>query len=397
MKAHNIHDLRALARRRLPKGLFEYVDRGGEDEVALENNSAALRRVKLLPRVLADVSKRELSVELFGQTLAMPLAIAPTGSAALLWYEGEQALARAAGAAGVPFTLSGGSSVPMERVVELIGKRTWFQIYMWQDLSLSHKVIERAKNAGIEVLLVTVDSAVAPIREYNARNGFSQPFRITPQNTLDVLSHPRWFAGVALRYLATSGLPRYQNVPAALRDPITGLPARMVVTSSMVWKDLREVRRLWPGILVVKGLMTPEDAALAVNHGADAVVVSNHGGRNLDSAPATIEMLPRVVDAVGHRIAVLVDGGVRRGSDVVKALALGAKAVLAGRAPLYGAGAAGEAGVSQALGILRNEIDTTLGLIGCASIRALDRSYVQLPGEARPATPAVQQIGVRSS
>jgi len=376
LAALNIADLRELARRRLPKGVFEYVDRGAENEVALDENIAALRRVKLLPRALVDVSKRDTSIELFGQKLAMPLAIAPTGSAALLWYEGEQALARAAGSAGIPFTVSGGSTVAMEHVFELIGKRAWFQIYMWQDLSLSHKVIERAKKAGIDVLIVTADSAVGPIREYNTKNTFTQPFRITPGNSIDVLSHPRWFAGVALRYLLGKGLPRYKNVPADLRDPITGLPARMVVSSSMVWKDLADIRRIWPGILVVKGLMSPQDAVLAADHGADAVVVSNHGGRNLDAAPATIEVLPEVVDAVGHRVTVLFDGGVRRGGDVVKALALGAKAVMAGRAPLYGAGAGGQAGVEQALSILKHEMDTTLGFIGCPSFATVDRSCI---------------------
>lgn len=374
--AMNIADLRELARRRLPRGVFEYVDRGAENEVALDENIRALSRVKLLPRALVDVSQRDTSVELFGQRIAMPLAIAPTGSAALLWYEGEEALARAAGTAGVPFTVSGGSTVAMETVFGHIGKRAWFQIYMWQDLSLSHKVIERARAAGIEVLIVTVDSAAFPIREYNHRNGFTQPFRVTPKNSIDVLSHPRWFAGVALRYMLGPGLPRYKNVPMDLRDPITGLPTRMVVSNSMVWKDIAAIRRIWPGALVVKGLMTPEDATLAVDHGADGVVVSNHGGRNLDAAPATIDVLPAIVDAVGHRATVIFDGGVRRGADVVKALAIGAKAVLAGRAPLYGAGAGGQAGVEKALAILKNEIDTTLAFIGRPSFATVDRNCI---------------------
>ncbi len=373
---YNIADLREQARRRVPRGLFEYVDRGAEDEVALRRNVDAFQRLQLLQRVLVDVSKRDLSVDLFGRRLAMPLAIAPTGSAALLCYEGELQLARAAAKAGIPFAISGGASITMERIYEAAGKLTWFQMYMWEDLDLSLQTIARAHRAGIEVLLVTVDSAVPPNREYNQRNGFVQPFRITPQNTLDVMRRPGWVWRVLLRYLRTTGMPRYANMPMDLRDPITGLPARMVVTGGLRWDVLRAIRRVWPGALVVKGLMAPQDARLAFEHGADGVVLSNHGGRNLDSAPATIDLLPHVVDAVGGRIPVLMDGGIRRGSDIAKARALGASAVLAGRAPLYGAAVAGEAGVALALDILRREFDTTLGLIGCPAAAALDHSYL---------------------
>ena len=377
--AYNIYDLRELARRRVPKGLFEYVDRGTEDEVGLGHNIEALRRIKLLPRVMKDVSKRSLEVEVFGQKLAMPVIVSPTGSAAMLWYEGEKCLHLAANQAGIPFTMSGGASVAMEQVVEQIGRRAWFQIYLLKDESLSHKIVERAKAAKIEVLFVTSDSAVPPNREFNQRNGFTQPFRVTPGNVVDVLSHPSWFAQVVLRYMVSGGLPRYQNVPGDLRDKITGKPARMEVTPALDWAMFDRLRKIWPGALVVKGLMTAEDAKLAADHGADGVVVSNHGARNLDSAPATIEMLPEVVDAVGPRLTVLWDGGVRRGSDVVKALALGAKAVLSGRAPLYGTGAGGQVGAAKALSILRNEIDLTLGFMGCTDISKVDRSMVRLP------------------
>jgi isopentenyl diphosphate isomerase/L-lactate dehydrogenase-like FMN-dependent dehydrogenase len=372
----NIAGLRAAAKRRVPRGLFEYVDRGAEDEVALARNTDAFRDVQLLQRVLVNVSKRDLSIDLFGQTLAMPLAIAPTGSAALLCYEGELQLARAAAKAGIPFAISGGASITMERVFEAAGRLTWFQMYMWEDLDASLQTIARAHAAGIEVLLVTVDSAVPPNREYNQKNGFTQPFRITPHNTLDVMSRPGWVWRVLLRYLTTTGMPRYANVPLDLRDPITGLPARMVVNATMQWDVLKQIRKVWPGALLVKGLMAPADAKLALEHGADGVVVSNHGGRNLDPAPATLKVLPRVLEAVGGRIPVLLDGGIRRGSDIAKARALGAAAVLAGRAPLYGAAAAGEAGVTLALELLRKELDTTLGLIGCPSVRNLDRSFL---------------------
>ena len=380
--AQNIEELRLLAKEYLPKGIYEYVARGCEDDVALAENVAAFQRIKLLPRVMVDVSHRSKEIDLFGQRLKMPLVIAPTGSAALLWYEGELVLARAAARAGIPFTISGGAAISMERIAAEAGGQLWFQIYMWQDEALSHQVIARARDAGMQAMVVTADSALPPNREYNVRNGFAQPFRVTGRNFVDVASHPRWVLRVMLRYLLGSGMPRYQNVPAELRDPITGRPARMVVSSSMDWDWLRRVRKIWPRALIVKGLMSPEDAKLAADCGADGVVVSNHGGRNVDSTPGTMELLPAVADAVGQRVTVMVDGGVRRGSDIVKACALGAKAVLAGRPPLYGAAVAGEAGVDRALAILSAEIDTTLGLIGCKGIDALDRSFIYSPGGA---------------
>ena len=379
-RPQNVRDYQVLARKVLPKGIFEYVARGCEDDVAVDENTAAFRRIKLLQRVMVDVSRRNSAIDLFGQRLAMPLIIAPTGSAALLCYEGELVLARAAAAVGVPFVISGGAAVSMERIAKEAGGNLWFQIYMWQDEALSHQVIDRARDAGMQALIVTADSAAPPNREYNIRNGFSQPFRITPTNIVDVASHPRWVWNVLLRYLTSTGLPRYQNVPTEMRDPLTGRPARMVVSSTMDWGWLDRIRRIWPRTLIVKGLMTPEDALLAAQHGADAVVVSNHGGRNLDSSPATLDVLPDIVNAVGNRLTVLLDGGIRRGSDIVKARALGATAVLAGRPPLYGAAVDGEAGVKRVMALLARELDTTLALIGCSDIGRLDSSYLRLPG-----------------
>ena len=379
-RPQNVQDYQVLARKVLPKGIYEYVARGCEDDVAVDENTAAFRRIKLLQRVMVDVSRRNSAIDLFGQRLSMPLVIAPTGSAALLCYEGELVLARAAAAVGVPFVISGGAAVSMERIAKEAGGNLWFQIYMWQDEALSHQVIDRARDAGMQALIITADSAAPPNREYNIRNGFSQPFRITPTNIVDVASHPRWVWNVLLRYLTTTGLPRYQNVPKEMRDPLTGRPARMVVSSTMDWGWLDRIRRIWPRTLIVKGLMTPEDALLAAEHGADAVVVSNHGGRNLDSSPATLDVLPDIVNAVGHRLTVLLDGGIRRGSDIVKARALGATAVLAGRPPLYGAAVDGEAGVKRVMALLARELDTTLALIGCSDIGRLDSSYLRLPG-----------------
>lgn len=381
LKAYNIFDLRELALKRVPKGLFEFVDRGSEDEVALRNNRSAFERIKLRPRTLVDVSGRRQAITLFGKEQKMPIAIAPTGTAGLLWHEGEIALARAAKEAGIPFTLATGSMTAMERVAAEAGGRLWFQLYMWPDRSLSHKLVERAKAAGYEALVVTVDGPVAGNREYNLRNGFTVPFTFTRGNVTDVLMHPRWFVGVLARYVLTTGMPRYENYPSELKQRITAAPMgrSMLKTDSLNWDDLRALRKMWPGPLMVKGVLHPQDAALVADCGADGVIVSNHGGRNLDSSMAPINVLPEIVDAVGGRITVIVDSGFRRGSDVVKALALGARAVLIGRATLYGIAAGGHAGAARAIAIFREEIDRVLALIGCRSIDELGPKYLQMP------------------
>ena len=381
LKAYNIFDLRELALKRVPKGLFEFVDRGSEDEVALRNNRSAFERIKLRPRTLVDVSGRRQAITLFGKEQKMPIAIAPTGTAGLLWHEGEIALARAAKEAGIPFTLATGSMTAMERVAAEAGGRLWFQLYMWPDRSLSHKLVERAKAAGYEALVVTVDGPVAGNREYNLRNGFTVPFTFTRGNVTDVLMHPRWFVGVLARYVLTTGMPRYENYPSELKQRITAAPMgrSMLKTDSLNWDDLRALRKMWPGPLMVKGVLHPQDAALVADCGADGVIVSNHGGRNLDSSMAPINVLPEIVDAVGGRITVIVDSGFRRGSDVVKALALGARAVLIGRATLYGIAAGGHAGAARAIAIFREEIDRVLALIGCRSVAELGPQYLQMP------------------
>jgi (S)-mandelate dehydrogenase len=376
--AYNIADLREIALRRVPKGVFEFVDRGSEDEVALRNNRAAFERIKLKPRTLVDVSGRSQEITLFGNRQKMPIAIAPTGTAGLMWYQGEIALARAAAAAGIPFTLATGSMTAMETVAEQAGGRLWFQLYMWPDRSLSHKLVERAKAAGYEALVVTVDGAVSGNREYNLRNGFTIPFTFTPRNVTDVLMHPRWLCGVLMRYLLTTGMPRYENYPSELKNRITAQPMgrSMLKSDSLSWDDLRTLRKMWPHKLIVKGVLHPQDALLAAECGADGVVVSNHGGRNLDSSMAPIEVLPEIVDAVGKRITVIVDSGFRRGSDVIKALALGASAVLVGRSTLYGTAAGGEAGAARAIGLFREEIDRVMALLGCRNVAELNRDYL---------------------
>jgi (S)-mandelate dehydrogenase len=377
-------DLREAARRRLPKGLFEFMDRGNDDEVAMRENRAALDAIKLKPRVLTDVSTRNLAINLLGKQQRLPVIVAPTGSAGLAWHEGEIAIARAARAHGVPFTLALGSMTKLERVAEEAGgpgSTLWFQFYMWPDRKLSHQVIARARDAGYEALVFTVDTPVAPGREYNLRNGMTIPFKFTRRNTIDVLTHPRWLAGVWLRYMLTTGTPRYQNFPAETQTKITALPMGRSSNfcPDISWADVRELRKLWPGKLIVKGIQHPADAVLAADNGADAVVISNHGGRVLDASPAPIRTLPPVLDAVGKRVTVIVDSGFRRGADVVKALALGANAVMLGRAPLHGVAAAGEAGARRALTIYRDEIDRVLALIGCADVTQLHREQVELP------------------
>jgi isopentenyl diphosphate isomerase/L-lactate dehydrogenase-like FMN-dependent dehydrogenase len=390
-RAYNISDLREMALRNAPKGLFEFVDRGTEDEVALRNNRSAFEKIKLRPRTLVDVSRRNQSVTLFGREYPMPIAIAPTGTAGLMWYEGEIALARAAKAAGVPFTLATGSMTAMEKVAAEAGGTLWFQLYMWPDRSMSHKLVQRAWAAGYEGLLVTVDGAASGNREYNLRNGFTIPFSFTRQNVTDVLRHPGWLVNVLARYVMSSGMPRYENYPTELKNRITALPMgkSQMKNDSLNWDDLRELRRMWPGKLMVKGVLHPDDARLAADCGADAVIVSNHGGRNLDSSMAPVDVLPEIVDAVGSRITVIVDSGFRRGSDIVKAMAMGADAVLIGRATLYGVAAGGEAGATRAIDLLREEVHRVMALVGVNSLSELGPQHLHFT-DGRTLPPGIQ-------
>jgi len=379
--ACNIHDLRDMARKKLPRGVFEFVDRGTEDESALRNNRAAFERIRFRPRTLVDVSKRSQAITLFGKEQPMPIVVGPTGTAGLLSYGGEVGIARAAAKAGIPFTVGTNSMTSMEEIAEQAGGRLWFQLYMWSDRALSHQIVERAKGVGFEALMVTVDGAVPTNREYNHRNGFEVPIQFNARNVADVLSRPRWLAGVFLRQILASGMPRFENYPPEVMD---GLMARTLKKSilkndSLNFDDLRVLRKLWPRTLMVKGVLSAQDAIKAADCGADAVIVSNHGGRNLDYSPAPIDVLPEILDAAGKRLTVMVDSGVRRGTDVVKGLALGASAVLVGRAPLYGVAAAGEAGAVRSLDILRDEIGRTMALLGVNRVAELSRDYLQMP------------------
>lgn len=374
----NVDDLRQAARRRLPRGVFEYVDRGSEGEVSLKENRAAFDRIRLRPRVLEDVSGRSMATTLFGKTQAMPLAIAPMSPAGMLWYEGELAIARAAAAAGIPYTLPTESLTALERIAAEAGGRLWFQLYLWEDRRHSYALLERVERSGYEALIVTVDTNVAPNREYNSRNGFAMPFRPSVRAFVDMLAHPRWLATVMGRYMLTSGMPLVANHPEAYRHAIMRTPPDNAtqINGSMSWEDLRILRRMWPRTLMVKGILHPDDARLAVDAGADGVVVSNHGARNFDSAMASIDALPAIADAVGSRATLFLDSGIRRGSDVVKALALGAKGVLVGRPVLYGTAVAGEEGAGHALGLLRSELDKTMAYAGCLDVGRITRDLI---------------------
>ena len=379
--AYNIHDLREMARRKLPKGVFEFVDRGTEDDNAVANNRAALERIRFRPRTLVDVSKRTQAITLFGKPQPMPICVGPTGTAGLLWYGGEVGIARAAAKAGIPFTVGTNSMTSMEEIAEKAGGTLWFQLYMWSDRALSHKIVERAKGVGFEALMVTVDGAVPSNREYNYRNGFEIPIHFNARNIADVLSRPRWFAAVFLRQILARGMPRFENFPPEVMQGLMQrtLNKTILKNESLNWDDLRVLRKLWPRTLMVKGVLSPQDAVKAADCGADAVIVSNHGGRNLDYSIAPIDALPEVLDAAGKRLTVIVDSGFRRGSDVVKALALGAKSVFIGRAPLYGVAAHGEAGAARAIEIFREEIGRVMALLGVNSVAELDQRYLQLP------------------
>lgn len=361
----NIDDLREAARRRLPKGLFEFVDRGTEDDETLHANRRALERLHIVPRFLIDVSRRSQRTILFGTEQSSPIVVAPTGATSLLWHNGELHLARAAAAAGIPYILSTASITPMELIAEHCGGQQWFQLYMWPDREMSNELVDRARNLGFKVLVVTVDNVVAPNREYNRRNRITVPLSISRRTAWEAIKHPDWTLTVVARYLATTGMPQFSNLPAKMQSSIRGQGVNFPRPDRLTWEDLSALRARWPHPLVVKGLLDPRDALEAVNCGVDGIVVSNHGGRSLDTAVASLDALAPIADAVGDRTTLLVDGGIRRGSDVAKAIGLGAKAVLLGRLPLWGVAAGGEAGATHAFSLLMSELDRVMGLAGC--------------------------------
>jgi isopentenyl diphosphate isomerase/L-lactate dehydrogenase-like FMN-dependent dehydrogenase len=380
--AYNIDDLRRMAQCRLPRVAWDYLERGAEDDLTMTANRKALERIAFRPRTLVDVSNRSLQHSLFGNTYTAPFGIAPTGAAGLYCHDADVALARAAAAAGVPFVLSTASFVAMERVAREAAGHKWFQLYMSKDRAAAERLVKRALAAGFEALVVTTDVPVGANREYNLRNGFAIPFRINARNVVDGVMHPRWLTGVFLKTLLSDGIPRFRNVDSEEGGRIVAkdLSAFRARRDALDWSDIAWLRTIWPHKLLVKGILVAEDARLALTNGADGVVVSNHGGRQLVGARAAIDALPEIVEAVGGKMAVLFDSGVRRGADIVKALALGADFVFFGRATLYGASVDGERGVARALEIMRSETDRVMALIGCGRVDDLGRDYLEMPG-----------------
>ena len=373
LEGMSYESLRDMARRRLPKGIFEYIDRGCEDETALAHNRRSFDRIRMRPKILLDLSSRTPEIELFGRKQALPLVVAPTAATGLVRHKGEIDLARAAAKANIPFCAATEAITAFEEIAAAAKGNIWFQLYFWKDRRLSYGLVDRAREAGIDTLLVTVDTAVLPKREYNLRNGYDVPLRPSLRNVWDVATHPRWFVQVLLRYLLNGGMPRHGNYPTAYQRPITGgkIADAINLDATVAWADIAELRRYWKGRLVIKGILRVEDALTAASHGVDGIVVSNHGGRNFDSAVAPAEVLPEIAERTGDRLVILADSGIRRGSDVVKLLALGAKAVLVGRAFTYGTAVGGEAGAADAINMLGDEIDRTMAFLGCRSVQEI--------------------------
>jgi len=377
-----IGELRAAARRRVPGVVFDYVDGGAGDEVTLRRNITALRAVEIMPRALAGVPEVETATTVLGEPVALPLLGAPMGLAGLLHPAGEVALARALHDAGSVSILSSMASCPVEEVAAASAGPTWFQMYLWRDRGLVKDVLDRVRAAGVRVLVVTVDVPCSGNRDRDRRNGFSIPPRVTLRTLADGALRPHWSYDFVRNPRISWG-----NLPGSGAGA-TSLSSRtnQQFDPAATWADLSWFRDHWTGPLVVKGVLSPHDARRAVDLGAGAVVVSNHGGRQLDGAPATIRALPAVAGEVGGDAEVYLDGGIRRGADIVKALALGARACLAGRALAYGLGAAGQAGARRAVDILHAELHVVLTLAGCPSVHDLGPSWVSLP-RTRPGDP----------
>ncbi|OGA66493.1 MAG: alpha-hydroxy-acid oxidizing enzyme [Betaproteobacteria bacterium RIFCSPLOWO2_12_FULL_65_14] len=373
--AINIEDLRRLAQRRLPRAIFDFFEGGAEDEVTLRDNRAAFERVRLLPKVLVDVAAVDTKATLFGTEAKLPLAIAPTGGISAGRAGAELALARAAKAFGVPFTLATPAAFTIERVAEEVGGRLWFQLYAVRQREFREKLVSRAKNSGYEALLVTVDLPMSGKRERDPRNGFRTPYNPNWRNSRDVLFKPAWLLEI-LRH----GLPGMANFEGYRfstprgTDIVTAVGQEM--DPSLDWEAVKRLRELWPGKLLLKGVERADDAERAAAIGCDGVIVSNHGGRQLDGAAPTLQALPAVASAVGEKMTVLLDGGVRRGVDILKACALGAHGVLTGRATLYGAMAGGEAGARRALEILCAEFERSMRLCGVRSVAEIGPELV---------------------
>ena len=375
-KAYSIDDLRRLSARALPRAVFDFYDGGAEDERTLRGNRAAFEQLRIVPRYLRDVSSIDTQIQLLGQTASLPLAVAPTGAIGYGWPFGDVAIARAAGAAGVPYALPTSSTSSIERVArEAPDTRLWFQSYMLRQRDFTMGLIERARVAGYEALIITIDMPTGGKRERDLRNDFGLPFRYTPRNVLDFARKPSW-----VFRLLKHKLPVLENmigfVPNAIDTSTIASSVGKNYDPSFKWDDLEKIRALWPGKLLIKGVLHPEDALRCAQIGCDAIIISNHGGRQLDGAPSSMEMLPAIAQQVKGKLEIIIDGGVRRGADIVKALALGANAVMVGRPMLYGVSVAGQAGAQRALFLLQEELIRTLRLSGISALREIDESLL---------------------
>jgi L-lactate dehydrogenase (cytochrome) len=373
----SLDDFEAAARGFLPRPIFGFVSGAAETGSSYRDNRAAFQELAFLPRVLNDVSRRSQKTSLFGRSYAAPFGIAPMGTAAIVGYRADLVLARAAAVAGIPLVMSGSSLIRLEDVAAA-APGTWFQAYLPGDPSRISPMIERVTAAGFDTLMITVDVAASANRENNIRSGFRTPLRPNLRLLVDGLMRPRWSIGTFLRTIVQHGMPHFENATASRGAPVVSRHALRDLgqRDHLSWKHFELVRRQWPGRLLIKGILHPEDARIAKENGADGVVVSNHGGRQLDGAIAPLRVLPRIVEAVAG-LPVMLDGGVRRGADVLKALALGARFVFVGRPFLYAAAIAGEAGVRHAIGLLSAEIDRNMALLGLESLGDLGPDAIE--------------------
>jgi L-lactate dehydrogenase (cytochrome) len=371
-----IADLRELARRRVPRAFFEYADRGSYEEVTLRENRDAFQAIRLRQRIMIDVDQRSLATTLVGQSASMPLAIAPTGLAGLQHGSGEILGARAAAAAGIPFCLSTMSICSIEQVRAAAPQPFWFQLYVMRDRGFARELIQRATAANCSALMLTADLTVQGQRHRDIKNGLSVPPRVGLGNLIDVATKLRWVWSVLNAPNRSFG-----NLEGRIKgaDSLTTLAQWISgqFDPTLTWRDLEWIRGLWPGKLILKGVMTVEDARLAADEGVNAIVVSNHGGRQLDGAPASIDVLPRIAQSVSDRVEVLFDGGVMSGQSLLKALALGARGALIGKAFLYGLGAMGEAGVAIAIEIIRKELDVSMALTAQRDVRSVSAGILE--------------------
>jgi L-lactate dehydrogenase (cytochrome)/(S)-mandelate dehydrogenase len=374
-RAHSVAAMRALARAALPRPVFDFADGGAEDERTLRRNESAFDDIDLLPRPLSGAASRDLSVELFGTTLSLPVITGPTGLGGLFWPDGERCAARAATAAGTAYCLSHGSVCTLEQLAETGISPRWMQVFVYRDRGFTRELTERAAQADYDALVLTTDNQMLGNRERDLRNGFTIPPRFGLTGLAGMALKAEWLWRMRKEFPRIT-FGNYVR-PGEAAD-INSLAGRMsqLLDPSMHWDDVEDLRKLWTGPLILKGILHPEEAKMAVERGVDALIVSNHGGRQLDGAAAGLDALPSILDAVDGRIPVLVDGGIRRGTDVVKALALGARACLIGRPQLWGVAVAGEAGVARVLEIYRTEIDRAMGLCGVTSIGQIDRTLL---------------------